>query len=211
MGEASPGQRTSESQFAIRQLQRRPAGSGAAGLTVPFAKCSGSGFTATDGAYYGLAQITGADPSAFGCADAIEISNDPGDATEKFLLKTAGGASPGVVQVYNGTYLMGYDIGVTFTTTFTATAELWIGTGVGGGTWAYERACLINPSASADLTLRITGHVPGTFETYDPATSTSNRQLFGGILLCTGANVAVDETWCYVSVLSVLDVVVIAP
>jgi hypothetical protein len=175
---------------------------------LPAAKCSGSAFTAGDGDYYGLAQLTGADPSLFGCADQIETANDPGDGSSVFYLRTDGGNSPGVLQVYNGKYLLGYDIGVTFAGAFTALAELWIGFGVGGGTYAYEYVRLENPT-DASPTLRLTGAIWTSFPAFGP---TANGQRFGGVLLCTGAAVNVDETWCYVTALAnVADVQAIVP
>lgn len=171
------------------------------------AKCTGSNFTATDGSYYGLAQLFGCDPSLYGCASTITIYNDPADGTGTWYVRTDGANDPGCLQMYNENFLMGYDIGVTFDGEFTgASAELWIGYGVGGGSYAYEFEYLTDPvtPGATNPTLRLTGQIP-----VDPSawagSASGNGQKIGGVLLCEGGDVAVLSTWCYLSVIADLE------
>jgi hypothetical protein len=183
---------------------------------MPHVRCTGSTFTANDGSYYGLAQLVGADPSAFGVASQIVVWDDPGDGSGYFYIKTDGGSSPGVVQTYSGpasdgfgdqTLLMGYEAGVKFSGTLSGAgkAQLYLGQGVGGSAVSqhvtYSDATFLSYSSPV---LRLSGELSFTFSAFDPATVNISPR-WSPILLVEGANWAVNSTWFDWTVLSALD------
>jgi len=182
---------------------------------LPHVKCTGSDFTATDGAYYGLAQLVGADPSAFGVADDIVVWNDLGDGSGYFYIKTDGGSSPGVVQTYTGpidqgfgnnTLLMGYEAGVRFDGPLTTgTAQLYLGQGVGGSAVSEHRSYAEpNMMGYLEPVLRLSGEFASTYTAFDPNTVNISPK-WSPILLVEGADWDVLETWFDWTVLSLLD------
>jgi hypothetical protein len=182
---------------------------------MPHVRCVGTDFTATDGAYYGLAQLVGADPSAFGVADQIIVWDDPGDGSGYFYIKTDGGSSPGVVQTYSGpasdgfgdqTLLIGYEAGVKFDGPLVAgKAQLYLGQGVGGSA-VDEHRSYAEPNMMSYLepVLRLSGELSFTFSAFDPATVNISPR-WSPILLVEGDDWAVLETWFDWTVLSSLD------
>lgn len=183
---------------------------------LPHVRCNGSSFTANNGSYYGLAQLVGADPSAFGVAASIVVWDDLGDGSGYFYIKTDGGSSPGVVQTYSGpasdgygdqTLLMGYEAGVKFSGTLSGAgkAQLYLGQGVGGSAVSqhvtYSDATFLSYSSPV---LRLSGELSFAFSAFDPATVNISPR-WSPILLVEGANWAVNSTWFDWTVLSALD------
>lgn len=191
-------------------------------LTSPplpaFRALRSSNFTVTDGAYYALAQTSGADPSATGVASTFEFFNDAGDGTGVFNTKPVGTGD--VLKLMESTtggssvYMLAYDAGVVFTSsidTTTVTVTLYLGRGTGGGTYSWEAETLeavmaSNVSGVASPTVRLTGTIPVTGGYIDGVSGTdlADTPTISPILLVEGGTPTVDFMWCYFTSLSVL-------
>jgi hypothetical protein len=167
-------------------------------------------FTVVDGAYYGLAQTEGADPSAFGIAELFEFFDDAGDGTGAFNVHATGTGEVLKLMAAPGggdqVYALAYDAGVVFTTsidTTVVTASLYLGTGVGSGLYSEEFSVLeavmaSNVSSTGTPTLRLSGTVFATGQYVDGVTGTDlgHRPTISPILLVEGGTPTVTESWC---------------
>lgn len=170
-----------------------------------------SNFTVVDGEYYGLAQTEGADPSATGIMSGFEFFNDSGDGSGVFDQPSVGTGEVLKLMAPPGggdqDYLLAYDAGVAFTSsidTTTVTVTLYLGRGVGGGTYSWETEVLeaamaSNVSGVAHPTLRLTGSIPVLGQWVDGVAGTdlSSLPTVSPILLVEGGTPTVDRLWCY--------------
>ena len=181
------------------------------GKMAAFRALRTSNFTVVDGSYYAFAQTEGADPSAYGEAATFEFFNDAGDGTGVFNTEAVGTGEVLKFQASSTAdrlYMVAYDAGVVFTAsvdTTTVTASLYLGRGVGGGTYSEEHASLEAVAGSEGApTLRLTGSIPVTGGYVDGVlgSDTATTPTISPILLVEGGTPTVDKAWCYFTVLT---------
>lgn len=188
--------------------------------TLPMARClSTTNFTATDGSYYSLAQLIGADPSAFGICDQIFIFNDDGDPAtlgSYFRVKDTGAAAPGVLQVFSGTgqggadrlLRFGYDGIIQFAASVdvtVVTARLYLGKQVGGTAGLSHHVSFLELVAGSIFQphLHVSGEVSILVPGFDPSTSgIPDIPTISPILLVEGDDEAVINGWFELTILS---------